>query len=317
MITYNHAPYFAHAVESALAQETSFDYEIVIGEDCSTDGTRELVAQYARDYPEKIRAFQAASNLGMRENFLRTWKACTGEYIAMLEGDDFWTSRTKLQRQVDFLDTTPECSLCFHKVTVVRQDGSILVGHDGSNIEYANNVKTLSGIEDILRKNFIATPSVMFRNGLIAELPVWATKIAMLDWLLWALHATRGQLGYIEGVMGSYRLHAGGAWSALHPALQTQNTAQFLRHMDSELGFRYHRQVSESICAQYNSLALWYWTRGLYAEARRCTLACFREVRFPVCLKENVQLLARTLLPSGFKIARSGWRLLTHRIAGR
>ena len=111
MITYNHAPYIAKAIEGVLQQETNFPYELVIGEDCSTDGTREIVLDYQRKYPDIIRVITSDQNVGMHKNGLRTQKACRGKYIAYCEGDDYWHHPKKLQKQVDYLESHPECGL--------------------------------------------------------------------------------------------------------------------------------------------------------------------------------------------------------------
>ena len=119
-ITYNHEKYIAQAIESVLIQEVNFDYELVIGEDCSTDKTREIVIDYQRKYPHKIRLLLNEKNLGMHRNFAQTYHACRGQYIAVLEGDDFWTSPHKLQKQVDFLDNNPDFAICFHNMQVIN-----------------------------------------------------------------------------------------------------------------------------------------------------------------------------------------------------
>jgi glycosyltransferase involved in cell wall biosynthesis len=111
MITYNHEPYIAQAIEGVLMQETNFPIELVIGEDCSTDRTREIVLDYQRKHPEMIRVITAQKNVGAHKNSLRTSKACRGKYIAFCEGDDYWTDPYKLQKQVDFLEANPDYGL--------------------------------------------------------------------------------------------------------------------------------------------------------------------------------------------------------------
>ena len=105
-------------------QEADFSYEVVIGEDCSTDRTRPIVMEYARAYPGKIRLVVGSERVGAPRNFARTLEACQGQYIALLDGDDYWTSPDKLRKQVEFLDRRPECAICFHDVLVVYEDGS-------------------------------------------------------------------------------------------------------------------------------------------------------------------------------------------------
>ncbi len=111
MLTYNHAPYIAKAIECVLAQKSSFPFELVIGEDCSTDGTREIVFDYAQRFPEKIRVITSDRNVGMTQNSNRVNAALRGKYIAWCEGDDYWHSEDKLQLQVDYLERHPDCGL--------------------------------------------------------------------------------------------------------------------------------------------------------------------------------------------------------------
>ena len=125
MITYNHERFIAQAIESVLMQQTDFAVELVIGEDCSTDGTREIVRAYGERYPERVHPLLHEHNLGLKghNNFVATLKACRGQYIALLEGDDYWTDPHKLQKQVDFLDGHPEYVGCFHNAMEVFDDG--------------------------------------------------------------------------------------------------------------------------------------------------------------------------------------------------
>ena len=113
MITYNHAPFIAQAIEGVLQQKTNFPFELVIGEDCSTDGTRALVFEYQKKYPDIIRVVTSDENVGMKKNGLRVLAACLGKYIAFCEGDDYWHNLDKLQKQADYLDSHPECGLVF------------------------------------------------------------------------------------------------------------------------------------------------------------------------------------------------------------
>src|ERR1017187_2565779 len=108
MITYNHEKYIAQAIESVLMQKTDFPYELILGEDCSTDGTREIVREYSRKHPEIVRAPPRERTLGAKENVRQIVFASRGKYIALLEGDDYWTSQEKLQLQADLLDAHPE-----------------------------------------------------------------------------------------------------------------------------------------------------------------------------------------------------------------
>jgi glycosyltransferase involved in cell wall biosynthesis len=109
MITYNHAAFITQAIECVLKQKTNFPFELVIGEDCSTDGTRDIVFDYQKKYPNIIRVITSEKNVGMKKNAYRAVKACRGKYVAFCEGDDYWHNPEKLQKQVDYLESHPEC----------------------------------------------------------------------------------------------------------------------------------------------------------------------------------------------------------------
>lgn len=113
IITYNQAPYVAQAIEGVLQQKTNFPFELVIGEDCSTDGTREIVFDYQKRYPDIIKVITSGNNVGANKNGRRAGKACRGKYIAYCDGDDYWHDPHKLQKQADYLESHPDCGLVF------------------------------------------------------------------------------------------------------------------------------------------------------------------------------------------------------------
>ena len=166
VVTYNHGPFIAGALESALRQETSFDYEILVSEDRSTDGTREIVLDYQRRHPDRIRLILSERNLRSNAVVARGIRAARGEFIALLDGDDLWTSPHKLQKQVDFLDGHPDCALCFHNAQVVHEDGS-----RPPWLWTPQGQKAISTLTDLWRGNFIATASAMLRRARIGDIP--------------------------------------------------------------------------------------------------------------------------------------------------
>src|SRR5690606_36284281 len=129
--TYNHANYIAQCLDSILMQQTTFPFEIILGEDESTDGTREICKDYAQKHPDIIKLFLRSRKDVIyingkptgRFNFLASLKACTGKYIALCEGDDFWTDPLKLQKQVDFLEANPEYEACFTNISIIDEKG--------------------------------------------------------------------------------------------------------------------------------------------------------------------------------------------------
>jgi len=238
LITYNHRPFIQQAIDSVLEQQTDFPLEIVIGDDGSDDGTTEIVQQYQSRHPDKIRLLLSRKNLGRhtgngRLNFIRTLRACRGEFIALLEGDDYWTAPHKLQRQVDALTAHPEWSICFHSTRYFWEDGSKEPFE--FPLQFSREVSTL---DDLLSGNFIQTCSAVLRNSHIGELPDWFVHCGAGDWPLFALTAQHGDIGYLREVMAAYRVHSGGYWSSkpeiLGEALTMQTYLYLHRHLAVE-----------------------------------------------------------------------------------
>ena len=163
MITYNHERFIRQAIESVLAQKVNFDFEVVIGEDCSTDNTRTIVAELQQKYPERIVALMRPNNLGAMRNLQETLAACKGQYIALLEGDDYWTAEYKLQKQVDFLDSHPDSAISCHRVRFIDEMNS------GQSSVFPSLPAGTYTIDDLLRGNFIMTCSAVCRSGVFGK----------------------------------------------------------------------------------------------------------------------------------------------------
>lgn len=206
MITYNHEEFIEKAVHSVLAQECEFDYEIIIGEDCSIDATPAKLMKLQAQYPHKIKLLLNPVNIGVVKNFVSVFTAAQGEYIALLEGDDYWISTTKLQTQVDFLDNHPACSVCFHPVQFYENDTQQF-----TKILAPKEVKQNYTYHELAPTSPIQLASVMIRH---LALPPWFNQLTgNADYPLYMLGAKNGLFGYISEVMSVYRVHSGGVWS--------------------------------------------------------------------------------------------------------
>jgi glycosyltransferase involved in cell wall biosynthesis len=209
MIAYNHERFVVQAVESVLAQRTDFPFEIVFGEDCSPDGTRALVQGLAAAHPGRIRLLLPEKNIGMNRNLAATIAACRGEYIALLEGDDFWTDPEKLQRQVGMLEAHPECTVCFTRALVVDESNQPI-----ETAQIIREVKPTYILADYLSRVFQPrTCTVMFRRGLFADFPEWYFSLPVGDFPLHVFNAEHGDFAFLDRVTAAYRIHAGGIWS--------------------------------------------------------------------------------------------------------
>jgi glycosyltransferase involved in cell wall biosynthesis len=219
LMTYNHAPFVEQAVRSILDQRTDFPFEVVVAEDYSTDNTAAIVSRIEAEYPDRVRVLRRGKNLGMQANFIDAYSRCRGEYVATLDGDDYWTASDKLQRQVDFLQRNPSFSFCFHNVRA-KSNTPAEDGKEIGAVADGRSDRTQFELDDLVKDNFIPFGSVVARNRLIPEFATWIRDIPGIDWIFSMLNARRGPFARIDGCLGVYRKHAGGAWTAMPTARQ-------------------------------------------------------------------------------------------------
>jgi glycosyltransferase involved in cell wall biosynthesis len=274
ILTYNHEKFIAQAITSALMQESDFAYEIVIVEDCSTDRTRDIVTEFQKRH-SKIRLVLAETNQNDNRAWGREISNARGSYVALLDGDDYWTSPHKLQKQADFMDSHPECAICFHNVTAFHEDRS----REPYNFNPVDQ-KVTSTIEDLWASDFMATCSVMLRRDLVGHLPEWYSTLPFGDWPLYILAALKGNIGYINEVMGAYRIHGGGAWSGSSSIQQEKSLVKCYTTMDAQLDFAHHRSIRSHLSKRYYKLALEYENISDFANAKKCAVKSIVEDPF-------------------------------------
>jgi len=296
VVTYNHARFIAQALESALDQRTTFSVEILVSEDCSTDGTREKVIEYQRGFPDRIRLLLSDRNLHSNAVVARGIRAARGEYLALLDGDDYWISPDKLQKQADFLDREPRCSSCFHNARVEQEGGA------GTPWNWTPaGQPPFSSFEDIWRGNFIATCSVMFRRAALGEIPAWYDPLfPITDWPLHILAAQRGDIGYLDEVLGVYRYHPGGLYSQFAEWEKLERTRDFYLAMNANLGYRHDALIRGCLSSYFLEWAEEYARRGERMRAWRCFRRYLggRPFNEHVTARRVLSLVARLLLPA-------------------
>ncbi|PTX44086.1 glycosyl transferase family 2 [Christiangramia gaetbulicola] len=213
VVTYQHKKFIEKCLNGILNQKTNFLYEILLGEDHSSDGTRDICIWYAEKYPEKIRLFlhNRKNNIKIngsttgRFNFLYNLNAARGKYIAICEGDDYWTDPLKLQKQVDFLEKYTKYSYCAHNSKRLK-DGELIANPLKSHTITFNNH---------IYSNYINTCTLIFRKDCISNMPKILQLGDAIDWgiQLWALKKSDGF--FLEDDMAVYRVHQGGRWNQL------------------------------------------------------------------------------------------------------
>lgn len=252
IIAYNHEKFIAHAIDSVLMQVTDFSLEIVIGEDCSTDRTRGILLWYKSKYPEIIRLLFREKNIGPMPNFLDTLKSCRGTYIAVLEGDDYWTSPDKLQKQYELMENHPECSVCFHPVERVDENGrslSIVMDYQGEKQTYTATDYLLFGFP------FSHLGSIVFRADNVKELPDWLTTVVHGDIPLLLLLAEQGIVRRVGEKMGVHRVHSGGVTNLINLDLMTRDRIKIWKLINSHFNYKYDSLIRDLLSRDYLGLS--------------------------------------------------------------
>ena len=205
--TWNQAPYIAQALDSILMQEFTGSLEIIVGDDASTDGTTAIVESYQQKYPDRLTLLRGEVRRGMRANFDRTLAACRGRYVAVLDGDDFWTDPRKLATQIAMLEAHPEWVGCYHNVWVLDQSSGT------KRVQFSQPPKAVLTMADLLVRNTMPHSSMVFRNAGFQGFPPELKRLPMSDWPMNVLLAQQGGFAYQDEIYGTYRLHSGGGWS--------------------------------------------------------------------------------------------------------
>ena len=270
VITYNQERYIRAALEGILAQETTFPFEVVIGDDASTDGTRNIIEEFAARYPDQVRLSCRENNPGDEgiENILLGLEMCRGEYIATIDGDDYWTDSGKLQRQADLLDAHPDYPMCFHNCRLEYEEG------DRQSWDLCQPLQRDSvTAEDLLeQKAAVQTSTIMMRRKLASELRDWPPEL-LNDWFVGLVASRSGPIGYIDRVMSVYRQHPSSYFSSLSRADQWAEFITRLKNVyrqpEEMLGKPFHDAIGQAICVRSYLAAAEYEKERDFANARK------------------------------------------------
>ncbi|MCI1188900.1 glycosyltransferase [Hymenobacter sp. DH14] len=300
-ITYNHEAYLAQAIESVLMQQTDFDVEMVIGEDCSPDNSRAIAQEYERRYPGRVRVLAHTQNLGIMRNLMATHAACQGEFIAYLEGDDYWIDSTKLQRQIDALRANPDCAFCFHDANVVfenQQDRAPTVFSAQATHALPSPSESAPPVRftqlDLARVGWVVpSASMVFRAcSLPQQLPEWFSGVYSGDYTLHLLSTRWGPALYLPRVMSYYRLHAQSISNvAAHSAFQFERRIYEGRMFQQHVFEPKNRKYADIFLAQqYGYYASYLGEQGKRKQQLSCLVKSmlYGLQRIPVYLERRL-----------------------------
>lgn len=206
MLAYNVGRYIGVAIDSILAQRVEFSVEIVICEDASSDDTREVIARYSDAGLFSFKKHFNSENIGLTKNLQKAIDLCAGEYVAYLDGDDYWTDCNKLTKQVRLMDENPGASICYHAVSLLK-NGRLIS-------DVVRSVPVRADILELARGNFIRSNSALFRRSAFFGFPESYYKSPVNDYFLFMLLAENGFVLRCDGVMAVYRIHASSDWSS-------------------------------------------------------------------------------------------------------
>lgn len=253
MITYNHEPYIAEAINGVVMQKCDFPIELVIGEDCSTDSTRKICEEYADNF-SLIKLLPSERNIGMFNNFNRTLQSCTGKYIAICEGDDYWIDEYKLQKQVDFLENNEDFGVVHADCNIFYQDKNKWEYNANKNltnsIPYSNRKEIFYRLIDSNYK--IRTATVIFRKDLLAKIEPNEIRFLMGDTPRWLDFSQITNIKYFNEVFSVYRILKE---SASHSKNIINNIDFYLSMAEMRVYYsmKYNYPINEKLKDMYNN----------------------------------------------------------------
>jgi len=277
-ITYNHEKYIEEALDGFLSQDTNFVFEILVDDDCSIDQTRNIILKYQKKYPHIIKSFLRKKNVGSMSNFIENLQRAKGQYIAICEGDDYWTDKKKLQIQISEMQKNPEVNLSFHSAKELKDDE---IGKEISVYSSKNKIVTIN--EVILgRGEFCPTASIVIKKKVVDNIPSWIQAQAPIgDYFLQIFGSLEAGALYINKSMSIYRVNSFGSWSS---SIQDINkTEKFINNLvvslnllDNHLKFKYQLEIEHMKSQYYYSLAKSYLLSKMYKNFKDTITLCYK-----------------------------------------
>ena len=243
LISYNQQQYIRQAIESILMQKFDGEVEIIVADDSSKDSTFDIIKEYESKSPFRFVYMPRETNVGMRMNYKRAFAACDGDYIAILEGDDWWSSEHHLQQHVDMLEKKRKYSMSFNRIEIYNEDTS---EYGLMHYYYPKDYIVYSLKDLIVRGDMIVNFSCcVFRAAPIKELPEKFFELNFADWDLGMWMARYGRVVYHKLSTSVYRVNNKGQWTSMDKESKIQAMLKTLDDMDAFFDFKYKRWFDE------------------------------------------------------------------------
>ncbi len=297
--SYNQARYIEEALDSVINQKCDFDFEIVIGDDASSDGTQEILRDYQRRYPDLIRIYLNSRNIGYLQNLDRTNREGRGEYIAIFDGDDIMLPG-KLQRQVCFLDMNPDCVLLGHRARAFLSD-------TGKTLHYIEPhvIKRRYSIEDLMKYgSFFANGSKMFRKSAYPEKGLNKKIQFIADWHMTLEIALNGTLAYLDETLMDYRVHRESIMRRIKGKEHFEDIKRIVEDFSERFDGRYDRYFSRQMAYAHMIKGIEEMESG---ERKSAIVSFLKSIQSqPFYYRHQYLYLMLSFLPSSFyKVLKS------------
>jgi len=244
VISYNQENYIAECLNGILKQKGDFIIELVVGDDCSTDRTLEIIKNFAEQYDNndiQLKILATEKNIGMTKNLQRCLYACTGDYVAICEGDDYWIDPLKLQKQMSFLTAHPDCSVCFHRIYIYYQNTDKF-GVFEPKLKLVGDIFTT---KDLVLEYFIGNLSCcMYNAKYLKQIREDLFNLFIGDWMFNIYYSQFGNIGYINDLMSVYRKHNSGSWAGKSTNETNKRLYSYINSYNKYLNFEYDKEFS-------------------------------------------------------------------------
>ena len=273
--TYNMEAYIGEALDSWLAQETSFPFEIVVSDDGSTDATCDVVRRYMEKYPN-IRLI-ATGHIGKMPNFIRSLKESKGKYVALCDGDDYWIDHKKLQKQFDFMEAHPDFSECYTNSYVL----DVTTGEKKIAKTHIWDVADTEGLlahrdDDNVQMSPGHTSTFFYSNQFLEEYPEWMYGDVMTDFPLYMLMSRYGKAKFINEVTSVYRHRLDGVSSKGWNSIRANERRIFVyENVNRDFGYKYKRIINPILADYYYNLSKRFYKSGKKAKGISALLKAF------------------------------------------
>jgi glycosyltransferase involved in cell wall biosynthesis len=281
LITYNHKNFILQAIDSVVTQEFKGSLELIIGDDSSTDGTSDLINEYINKYTGAIhiKHLRSESNCGATNNIIQSLEACSGKYVAYLEGDDYWTSIHKIQTQYTFLEDQKQYSAHAHQTTRVNSDAEYK--------SFKLIKDRIIGAENMDDFHTIAMSSLFMRNYFQSGIPEYVRNFALDQNIIYFL-TSQGPIYQSTDILSSYRVHETGAWSGKSTSEKIQSRMEYFNYQLDKLplkAFQKKTVQNMALNSHLDHVKIWKWKSLFSKDGRKALkelfLFCKRESTYP------------------------------------